>query len=43
MTWKIYDTNGGIINPLAGVVIRAATIRARSTAGYDDQWSNNLN
>ena len=43
MTWKVYDTDGGILNPLAGLVIRVATIRARSTAGYDDQWSNNTN
>ncbi len=39
MTWKIYDADGGIINPLAGVVIRVATIRARRSAGYDDLWS----
>jgi N4-gp56 family major capsid protein len=38
MTWKVYDADGGITNPLAGVIIRAATIRARSTAGFDDQW-----
>lgn len=41
MTWKIYDADGGIINPLAGVIIRAATIRAKSTAGFDDLWSFN--
>ena len=38
MTWKIYDADGGVINPLAGVIIKAATIRARRTAGYDDRW-----
>jgi N4-gp56 family major capsid protein len=36
MTWKIYGTDGGVLNPLAGLVIKAATTRAKSTTQNDD-------
>ncbi len=37
MTWKIYVANGGIINPLAGELIKVATTRVKSTTQDDDQ------
>lgn len=37
MTWKIYQADGGILNPLAGNIIRIATTRSKSTAQDDDQ------
>lgn len=36
MTWKIYQATGGILNPLAGVIIRVATTRSKSTTQDDD-------
>lgn len=36
MTWKIYDGTGGILNPLAGTIIKAATTRAKSVSQDDD-------
>lgn len=36
MTWKIYQTDGGILNPLAGVIVRCATTRSKSTSQDDD-------
>ena len=36
LTWKIYTGNGGILNPLAGTIIKVATTRAKSTAQDDD-------
>ena len=36
MTWKIYQTDGGIINPLSGNIIRCATTRSKSTTQDDD-------
>ena len=39
MTWKIYVANGGVINPLAGVLLKVATTRAKSTVqNDDDEW-----
>jgi N4-gp56 family major capsid protein len=36
LTWKIYQTDGGIINPLSGNIIRVATTRSKSTSQDDD-------
>lgn len=36
MTWKMYQANGGIINPLAGAIIRVATTRLKNTSQDDD-------
>ena len=36
MTWKMYVANGGILNPLAGEIIKVATTRAKSTTQDDD-------
>ena len=36
MTWKIYHANGGVLNPLAGNIIKVATTRAKSTTQDDD-------
>jgi N4-gp56 family major capsid protein len=36
MTWKIYQANGGVLNPLNGQLIKVATTRAKSTAQDDD-------
>jgi len=40
MTWKIYQANGGIINPLAGLTLRVATTRSKSTTQNDDSTWN---
>ena len=40
MTWKIYRANGGVTNPLAGLIVRVATTRAKSTAQIDDATWN---
>jgi N4-gp56 family major capsid protein len=37
MTWKIYVGSGGVLNPLAGQIIKVATTRAKSVAQDDDQ------
>jgi N4-gp56 family major capsid protein len=37
LTWKIYVANGGVLNPLAGELIKVATTRAKSTTQDDDQ------
>ena len=36
MTWKIYQANGGVTNPLAGNIIKVVTTRAKSTVQEDD-------
>jgi N4-gp56 family major capsid protein len=36
LTWKIYEADGGIVNPLAGVILRVATTRTKSTSQDDD-------
>jgi N4-gp56 family major capsid protein len=36
MTWKIYQTDGGVLNPLAGTILKVATTRAKSTTQNDD-------
>ena len=36
MTWKIYQATGGIINPLAGTIVRVATTRSKNTTQNDD-------
>ena len=36
LTWKVYDGTGGVLNPLAGQIIKVATTRAKSTAQMDD-------
>ncbi len=39
MTWKIYVANGGVLNPLAGDIIKVATTRAKSTAdASNSEW-----
>ncbi len=37
MTWKMYTANGGVLNPLAGQIIKVATTRAKNTAQDDNQ------
>lgn len=36
LTWKIYDADGGIVNPLAGVIWKGATTRSKDTTQDDD-------
>ena len=36
LTWKIYQATGGVLNPLAGQIIKVATTRAKSTVQDDD-------
>jgi N4-gp56 family major capsid protein len=36
MTWKMYVANGGVLNPLAGEIIKVASTRAKSVAQDDD-------
>lgn len=36
MTWKIYMTDGGVLNPLAGQIIKVASTRTKSTDAIDD-------
>jgi hypothetical protein len=36
MTWKMYVALGGVLNPLAGEIIKVATTRAKSTTQDDD-------
>jgi len=37
MTWKMYQADGGIINPHSGAIIRVATTRSKNTAAREDQ------
>lgn len=36
LTWKVYDGAGGILNPLAGAIIKVATTRTKNRAQDDD-------
>lgn len=36
MTWKYYMAEQGILNPLAGVILRVATTRTKNTSQVDD-------
>lgn len=36
LTWKCYAGTGGVLNPLAGQLIKVATVRTKSTAQDDD-------
>lgn len=36
MTWKTYAATGGVLNPLAGVILKVATTRPRNTFQTDD-------
>lgn len=36
MTWKIYTGAGGVINPLAGLLLKVATTRAKNVTQTDD-------
>lgn len=36
LTWKVYTGTGGVLNPLAGQIIKVATTRAKSTIQDDD-------
>lgn len=36
MTWKMYVATGGVLNPLAGEIIKVATTRAKSRTQDDD-------
>lgn len=36
MTWEVWAATGGILNPLAGEIIRAATTRTKNTSQTDD-------
>jgi len=36
MTWKLYVANGGVTNPLAGLILKVATTRAKSLTQDDD-------
>ncbi len=45
MTWKMYVGTGGVLNPLAGQIIKVATTRAKSVVQDDDKvasgtWDN---
>jgi N4-gp56 family major capsid protein len=40
LTWKFYDADGGIINPLAGEILRVASTRLKSVAQTDDSTWN---
>lgn len=37
MTWKIYQANGGVMNPAAGQIIKVATTRQKSEATRDSE------
>ena len=37
LTWKMYHAGGGILNPLAGQIIKVATTRSKSTADESNQ------
>lgn len=40
MTWKMYVASGGVLNPLAGQLIKVATTRPKSTTQDDDKtWA----
>lgn len=43
LTWKMYQATGGVLNPLAGNIIKVATTRAKSTVQKDDAltWDTN--
>ncbi len=41
MTWKMYVGTGGVLNPLAGQIIKVATARAKSVVQDDDQGPHN--
>lgn len=36
LSWKVYVGDGGVLNPLAGVILKVATTRTRSAAQDDD-------
>jgi N4-gp56 family major capsid protein len=36
LTWKMYVATGGVLNPLAGCIIKAATTRSKNTTQDDD-------
>ena len=36
LTWKVYQADGGVLNPLAGQLIKVATTRSKSTTQFDD-------
>jgi len=36
MTWKVYAATGGVLNPLAGELIKVATTRTKNTSQDDD-------
>lgn len=40
LTWKMYVANGGVLNPLAGEIIKVASTRTKNTSQDDDggQW-----
>jgi len=37
MTWKVYQANGGVLNPLAGQIIKVATTRSKNTSQTEDK------
>jgi len=42
MTWKVYAATGGVLNPLAGELIKVASTRTKNTSQDDDGgiWAN---
>ena len=40
MTWKLYVADGGVINPLAGQLLKVATTRLKNTSQDDDSTWN---
>jgi N4-gp56 family major capsid protein len=40
LTWKIYTAVGGVLNPLAGQLIKVATTRTKNTDSTDDSTWN---
>ena len=37
MTWKMWIADGGVLNPLAGQLLKVATTRLKNVAQNDDQ------
>jgi len=40
MTWKLYVADGGVLNPLAGQLLKVATTRLKNTSQDDDSTWN---
>lgn len=40
MTWKMYVADGGVLNPLAGQLLKVVTTRLKNTSQFDDSTWN---